>query len=151
MLDLRAFFFALISVTTDFPSNIEPRSPRGTPVAWKRICRVEWWWWEPLDTCVLLQLEDMHNACGSIQTSSAQLYRRVIWCLTRALFLEWDGVSNSWRPSFLSSTHVNTHSLRECACWHATGTTHKYNCNAYWVRARPCPINGLCWSYDELY
>lgn len=86
-LDLRAFFLGLISVMTDFPSNIELGSPWGTPVPWKRICWAEWWWWEPFDTCVLLQWEGMHNACGFNQTSSARLYWGVIWCVTRALFL----------------------------------------------------------------
>lgn len=66
--DLRAFFLGLISVTNDFPSDIEQGSPWGTPVPWKRICRVEWWWWEPCDTCVLLQWGGMHNACGFNQT-----------------------------------------------------------------------------------
>lgn len=125
-LDLRAFFLGLISVMTDFPSNIEVGSPWGTSVPWKRICRVEWGRWEPFDTCVLLQWDGMHNACGFNQTSSARPYWGCYLVCDLGFLPEWDGVSNSWRPCFLQCTHVNTHRLQS-KCTHTHAWKHTYN------------------------
>lgn len=150
-LDLTAFFLGLISVTTDFPSDIELGSPWGTPVPWKRICRVEWRWREPFDTCVLLQWDGMHNACGFNQTSSARLYRGCYLVCDSGPLPEWDGVSDSWRPCFLQCTQVNTHRLWT-TCTQTRTRMHSYISQLIATSARCCVTTStVCWATGTIW